>query len=216
MRRNLALSALITAAAALSSPAHAYLAVTLTSPGIEYSGSEYTLGFEFSVAEDTTIVALGAYDSGQDGLNGTAEVGLWDTSGNLLASATVPTGTAGTLVNDFRFASIAPYALTAGVQYIIGAFEPDDLASSLNTGQGGSGFVDPNVTIYQDQYSNFNSAFSFPDTSDFNPGGAWLGANFITASAVPETSTWAMLALGFAGLGFAGYRSAKSNISIGA
>jgi hypothetical protein len=33
-------------------------------------------------------------------------------------------------------------------------------------------------------------------------------------SAVPELSTWAMMALGFAGLGFAGYRSHKRDTVI--
>jgi hypothetical protein len=33
---------------------------------------------------------------------------------------------------------------------------------------------------------------------------------FVIGGAVPETSTWAMLALGFAGLGYAGHRRASS------
>ena len=33
---------------------------------------------------------------------------------------------------------------------------------------------------------------------------------FIAESAIPEPSTWAMMMLGFAGLGFAGYRKARS------
>jgi PEP-CTERM motif-containing protein len=32
----------------------------------------------------------------------------------------------------------------------------------------------------------------------------------VAAGGVPEPSTWAMMLLGFAGLGFAGYRKAKS------
>ena len=32
--------------------------------------------------------------------------------------------------------------------------------------------------------------------------------------AVPEPSTWAMMLLGFAGLGYAGFRKARSAISI--
>jgi hypothetical protein len=40
------------------------------------------------------------------------------------------------------------------------------------------------------------------------------GAIFETGSAVPEPSTWAMMALGFVGLGFAGYRRARTAMSI--
>ena len=35
-----------------------------------------------------------------------------------------------------------------------------------------------------------------------------------SASAIPEPSTWAMMAIGFAGLGFAGYRSSRKAMSI--
>ena len=34
--------------------------------------------------------------------------------------------------------------------------------------------------------------------------------NFFTAGTVPEPSTWAMLLIGFAGLGFAGYRMRRA------
>jgi hypothetical protein len=36
------------------------------------------------------------------------------------------------------------------------------------------------------------------------------------ASGVPELSTWAMLLLGFAGLGFAGYRASRKNVALAA
>ncbi len=36
----------------------------------------------------------------------------------------------------------------------------------------------------------------------------------VTISAVPEPSTWAMMLLGFAGAGFAGYRRAKASVAI--
>ena len=35
-------------------------------------------------------------------------------------------------------------------------------------------------------------------------------------SAIPEPSTWALMALGFAGLGFAGWRSRRRSVSIAA
>jgi hypothetical protein len=42
---------------------------------------------------------------------------------------------------------------------------------------------------------------------------AWEGASLdgarITLSAAPEASTWAMMLIGFGGLGFAGYRASR-------
>jgi hypothetical protein len=36
------------------------------------------------------------------------------------------------------------------------------------------------------------------------------------STSVPESSTWMMMLLGFAGLGFAGYRTSRGAASIGA
>jgi hypothetical protein len=45
--------------------------------------------------------------------------------------------------------------------------------------------------------------------------GDGFGFDFGVGGAVPEPSTWAMMLLGFAGLGFAGYRRArKGSVSI--
>lgn len=210
MKQALRIAALVLFGVLPIQGANADIAVSLSSPGGEYSGSLYTLGFEFSVSANTAITALGAYDSGQDGFNGQVNVGLWDTSGNLLTSTVLAAGTGATLINDFRFGSITPFNLVAGQHYVVGAFEPSDLATSLNTGQGGSGSINPLVTIYEDRFSNFNSAFSFPDSTNFHPDGSWLGGNFEFGSAVPEPATWGMLLIGFACLGFLGYkRSAR-------
>jgi hypothetical protein len=45
-----------------------------------------------------------------------------------------------------------------------------------------------------------------------NPGdqGLFNNQHLFTTQTVPEPSTWAMMIVGFAGLGFAGYRSAKA------
>jgi hypothetical protein len=56
----------------------------------------------------------------------------------------------------------------------------------------------------------------FVEVSGISGGGALKLAidGNVTSVAVPELSTWAMLFLGFAGLGFAGYRNARQAISI--
>ena len=38
----------------------------------------------------------------------------------------------------------------------------------------------------------------------------------VAVANVPESSTWAMMLLGFAGLGFAGYRAARKGVSLAA
>jgi PEP-CTERM motif len=43
-----------------------------------------------------------------------------------------------------------------------------------------------------------------------------IGYNGSISSVVPEPATWAMMLLGFAGLGFAGYRTSRRSASIAA
>jgi len=81
--------------------ASAAAAVNLTTPGRLYGSSLYTLGFEFTVSSPESIGALGVYDNGGGALPTDAMVGLWDTSGNLLTSVTVP-ASGGFLIGDFR------------------------------------------------------------------------------------------------------------------
>jgi hypothetical protein len=185
----------------LSAGAYAGPAVTVVSPSDPYPGTPYTLGFQFSGVSSDTITALGVYDDGQDGISSPASVGLWDTVGNLLRSAVVPSGTAAPLIGYFRYADIAPFTAVVGMNYIVGSYLAIDNATSINTDQGGSGFYDANVIAIEDRNSDFTGMFSFPDITDGFPAGAWLGGNVLFGvAAIPEPSTLGLLVAGLVGV----------------
>ena len=56
-----------------------------------------------------------------------------------------------------------------------------------------------------------SSLFSLSDQGDLllEAGATVSGGQDVTVAIVPEPSTWAMMAIGFAGLGFAGLRRAR-------
>jgi hypothetical protein len=173
--------------------------ITITTPGEEYNGGIYTLGYEFSPMIDISVTSLEVYDSGMGVLPTSATVGIWDTSGDLLASATVPAG-AGAVDGYFSSVSISPLILTAGVDYVVGAYLNAN-ATSYNANQGGSGSVDPNITIIEDRFIAVSS-FAFPDSTDNDVGGAWLGGSFAydQVSAVPEPGAFLLAATGLVAL----------------
>jgi hypothetical protein len=45
-------------------------------------------------------------------------------------------------------------------------------------------------------------------------GSGGFGFDFAVGGAVPETSTWTMMLVGFAGLGFAGYRASRKSVAV--
>jgi len=182
------------------STAHAIPVLDVQTPGSEYNGGSWTLGFEFTVNQDISVTSLGVYDSGMNGLSNDAQVGIWDNNGNLLASAIVGAGTAGELDGYFRFTDIAALALSIGNSYYAGSYS-GDTASSCNTNQGGSCIIDPIINVIQDRYAGIYS-FGFPSSSNGRTQGSWLGANFRynEAAAVPAPGSLALIGAGLLGM----------------
>lgn len=174
-------------------------AIDLTEIVFEYDSSTWTLGWKFSVNESVSIHALGVYDSGQDGLTGPAQVGLWLASGGApLVQTTVAAGTDAALDGYFRFAPVTETALTPGVEYIVGSHLDGDVATALF---GGNGIVDPRVTVIDVRYSSFGSGFGFPDITDSGTdGAAFLGGNFQLTPVPLPAAAW-LFGSGLAGIG---------------
>ena len=173
-----------------------------------------TLGWEFSPTQSLTVTSLGYFDDmgtvsmGQP-LSMDHAVGLYDTSGALLASVTVTTASPATGL--FRFVSLTtPVGLMAGQDYILGGVAgTDGYAYDL---QNASPFA-PGITYLQDAYDPGNAAsLTFPTATDgilsdpssvaslSGNGYTYFGPNFqftpSAAPAVPEPSPLALLALG--------------------
>ena len=67
-------------------------------------------------------------------------------------------------------------------------------------------FHDDVIDLGSDLGPNFDLTFGYTLVAD---GSGGFGFDFAIGGAVPEPSTWAMMLVGFAGLGFAGHRSTR-------
>ena len=160
------------------------------------------------------VTALGVGDNGAAALTVSHDVGIFAVSDQgLLLSATVPAG-GGTYLDGFLYVSVSPTLLPAGDYVIVMTmpFSNADTQSIQNTSETTSAPV-----TYVNSAFDSGSSLAYPNPSnagDYAIG--MFGPNFTYASsAIPEPSTWAMVVLGFAGLGFAGCRNARNDRPVG-
>ena len=120
------------------------------------------------------------------------------TPGNTGSPYTV-TGITGT-ADGFSITGLSPYAGANQLLYFppTGGYYADFSGISFANANG----VDYNITNYPSGSGNFLNI----STLDSGGSGCCGVAIEMTVSAVPEPSTWAMMILGFLGLGFMAYR----------
>lgn len=188
------------------------IALTSFSGGVlASSGSDQLYGWFFDLSAPVDVTALGVGDSSGAALTVSHDVGIFAVSDqDLLLSATVPAA-GGTYLDGFLYVGVTPTLLPAG-DYVIVMTMPNgnaDDQSILNTSETTSAPV-----TYVNSAFDVGSSLAYPtDVGAFAIG--MFGPNFTFAgSAIPEPSTWAMMLLGFAGLGFIGYRTSRKAASI--
>lgn len=151
-------------------------------------------GFQFTPLVNIIVDSLGYIDVGQNGLAAGHQAGIWNSSGTLLTSATLTTGTLEGPVLDgaqFTYTPITPIMLSAGSTYTIGA-EYDSADQIFYDFSGSQTSAAPSLlSVSSAGFYVVNQGFAEPTSSI---GNHYDIVNF-TASAVPEPSSLALAGL---------------------
>ena len=158
--------------------------------GEPLSSPPFTLGWAFEVDKTIRITSLSLFDSGQDGLAEEHPIGLWDSAGTLILSATVEAGTANPLVDKFRAVAVAPTLLEPG-SYRIGALFATASDSLIFPTFTENFSTAPAITFIRGA-AVVGPSLANPTPTFFNMGPAYFGPNF-EYQAVPEPGSMALV-----------------------
>ncbi|OUS28446.1 hypothetical protein A9Q99_13080 [Gammaproteobacteria bacterium 45_16_T64] len=168
---------------------------SFTQPAVYFS-QDHSLGYAFSSDTDTTVTALGFFDSNSDGLSADHEVGLWDASGSLLGLVDLSAGTGESLIDEFRYGFLSTGVnLLAGLTYYLaGTTNADDWVY-----QASDIVMDTGINYLGSYYTpNVGGSAKFPPI--LAPSREYMTVNALTAVRIPEPETILMFTLGLLGL----------------
>jgi hypothetical protein len=155
-----------------------------------------TIGWQFTLSSSVTVTELGFFEA-TGSLSDPHPVGIWNSGGTLLGSATVPAGTPTMLLNGFDFVPVTPFTLGAGM-YTIGAYGNGTSPDQFKFGLTGSTTI-PGLTIGNGVSSAFGpTTLTFPTMPVDGTKEGYFGPDFLVAtSTVPEPSTCTLLSIAF-------------------
>jgi len=169
-----------------------------TTAGNSFTNGSWDFGNKFRVNSDVTVTGLGYYADPSNGFVDANQVALYDSLGNLLASATV--NNTYPLFGHFRFVTVGPVTLHAGQTYQV-----DGVSHSDNYTWNDAGFAtDPSITYLGNTWQSGSTPDFMPDTKNDVTDGIW-GANVFFGTAtftgqIPEPGSLALLGLSLVGL----------------
>jgi hypothetical protein len=143
----------------------------------------------------------------------TDKIGDGTTTANEIAKVSV-TDLPGQFTTDTPAAAFTGLTLPAGTYYVIEASDAGPPGASWGGPASPTETTAPGVTI--------NSILQASSLAGYSPASGFVADSefqftfSVTGSPVPEPSTWAMMLLGFAGLGFASHRATRARRSMAA
>jgi hypothetical protein len=175
------------------------------------------VGWSFTANRDLYVTALGVYDHESDRRHEAPhEIGLWDSSGNLLRSATIFEAPNSAYISPvvggkYHFENVSRYTLLAGQTYVIGATVGSDFyASFLNAQEAANHNLQFNshISYLGGVYRDTSNQLLFPQSEPSDYIGNF-GANIdVTPTPVPAAA-WL---LGSGLLGLAGIRRKEKKL----
>jgi Domain of unknown function (DUF4082) len=164
------------------------------------SDSQISLGWQFTTLQDITVESLGYYDDSLDGFATPHEVGIFDSSGNLIVSSLLDAGTTDPLIDQFRYQVIMPLFLPAGATYTIAA-TTDGPSDAWAYGYASTTIVnfavDPAIQVASDAGRfDYQSDNVLRDPVSQFGYTVYAGPNFLIAAAIPELSSFLLLSSG--------------------
>jgi hypothetical protein len=189
----------VVAACALTTVSPATAQVIFPPPGLsaqQRNDGGQVVGISLN-SYGVTISSLGFYDHGGDGIATSYQLGLWDGSQNLLATATV-TPSSPLHTDSFRYAAISPVTIGTFANpqpFTIGVLLPSNLQdvwldnAALNLGPGLTGAGTGQYTV--------SGSLVYPTTLDDSPYYV-VNANGPAPPLVPEPGSLVLIVLGTA------------------
>lgn len=166
--------------------------VNFTPTGFASSGDARTWGWAFSTSRTLYVDAIGFFDNGSNGLAQSHEVGLWDVSGTLLASAVI--GNSNVLQDKFRYSTLSSILVLAPGTYTLAGFNP------TGGGDGVAALVTPTLApgvTYLGNRDIVSPTFQFPASSTSSFNNSFFSVNL---NLVPELnaagSAWSLALTG--------------------
>ena len=184
--------ALLAGTAIGASASISQLALDFTTPTVNFTNLNWSLGWRFTTKTDVNVTALCYYDDNRDGMLSNHEVAIYDTATQtqLIRKDVLKTDPF-VNANYFRCHQLTtPLFLAKGGDFIItGSTRNDNY-----TWNPGGLTINPQISFVEDRFEPSNAAgFAvFPTQSSGGGLSGWYGPSF-EMDAVPEGSSFVML-----------------------